>query len=72
MNARPWYREPMVLLVIALPAAAVVAGVATLVLAAGGDPSKRSVTAPLASSVSSPASPSAAAARSGARSAVCV
>lgn len=37
MNARPWYREPMVLLVIALPAAAVVAGIATLVLAAGGD-----------------------------------
>ncbi len=37
MNARPWYREPMVLLVIALPAAAVVAGITTLVLAAGGD-----------------------------------
>jgi hypothetical protein len=37
MSARPWYREPMVLLVVALPAAAVVAGIATLVLAAGGD-----------------------------------
>jgi len=38
MSARPWYREPMVLLVIALPAAAVVAGIATLLLAAGSDP----------------------------------
>jgi hypothetical protein len=37
MNARPWYREPMLALVIGLPAAAVVAGLATLVLAAGGD-----------------------------------
>ena len=37
MNARPWYREPMLALVIGLPAAAVVAGFATLVLAAGGD-----------------------------------
>jgi hypothetical protein len=37
MSARPWYREPMLALVIGLPAAAVVAGIATLVLAAGGD-----------------------------------
>lgn len=37
MSARPWYREPMLALVIGLPAAAVVAGFATLVLAAGGD-----------------------------------
>jgi hypothetical protein len=37
MSERPWYREPMLALVIGLPAAAVVAGFATLVLAAGGD-----------------------------------
>jgi hypothetical protein len=37
MSARPWHREPMLALVIGLPAAAVVAGIATLVLAAGGD-----------------------------------
>jgi hypothetical protein len=37
MTAKPWYREPMLALVIGLPAAAVVAGFATLVLAAGGD-----------------------------------
>jgi hypothetical protein len=37
MSARPWYREPMLALVIGLPAAAVVAGFATLMLAAGGD-----------------------------------
>lgn len=37
MNAKPWYREPMLALVIGLPASAVVAGIATLVLAAGGD-----------------------------------
>lgn len=37
MSARPWYREPMLALVIGLPTAAVVAGIATLVLAAGGD-----------------------------------
>ncbi len=37
MSARPWYREPMLALVIGLPAAAVVAGFATLGLAMGGD-----------------------------------
>ena len=37
MSARPWYREPMLALVIGLPAAAVFAGFATLFLAAGGD-----------------------------------
>jgi len=37
MSTRPWYREPMLALVIGLPASAVVAGIATLVLAAGGD-----------------------------------
>lgn len=48
MNARPWYREPMLALVIALPAAAVVAGIATAVIAArssgdAGDPRVRRV-----------------------------
>jgi hypothetical protein len=43
MSARPWYREPMLALVFGLPAAAVVAGVATVVIAAqssgdAGDP----------------------------------
>lgn len=43
MNARSWFREPMLALVIALPAAAVVAGIATVVIAArssgdAGDP----------------------------------
>jgi uncharacterized protein len=33
MSARPWYREPMLALVIGLPATAVIAGIATLVLA---------------------------------------
>ncbi len=37
MSPRPWYREPMLALVIGLPAAAVVAGFATLGLAMGGD-----------------------------------
>lgn len=37
MSARPWYREPMLALVIGLPAAAVVAGFTTLGLALGGD-----------------------------------
>lgn len=37
MNTRPWYREPMLALVIGLPAAAVVAGFVTLGLAVGGD-----------------------------------
>ena len=36
MSARPCYREPMLLLVIGLPAAAVIAGIATLILAASG------------------------------------
>ena len=36
MNARPWYREPMLALVIGLPLAAVVASIATLVIAARG------------------------------------
>jgi hypothetical protein len=36
MSARPWYREPMLALVFGLPAAAVVAGIATLVIAASG------------------------------------
>jgi hypothetical protein len=36
MNARPWYREPMLALVIGLPLAAVVASFATLVIAARG------------------------------------
>jgi hypothetical protein len=36
MSARAWYREPMLALVIGLPAAAVAAGIATLVLAARG------------------------------------
>jgi hypothetical protein len=36
MSERPWYREPMLALVIGLPAAAVVAGFATLVIAASG------------------------------------
>ena len=36
MSARPWYREPMLALVIGLPASAVVAGIATLVIAASG------------------------------------
>ncbi len=36
MSVRPWYREPMLALVIGLPAAAVVAGIATLVIAASG------------------------------------
>ena len=48
MSARPWYREPMLALVFGLPLAAVVAGVATLVIAAnttsdGGDPRVRRV-----------------------------
>lgn len=34
MNARPWYREPMLALIWGLPLAAVVAGIATLVIAA--------------------------------------
>jgi hypothetical protein len=34
MSARPWYREPMLALVWGLPFAAVVAGIATLVIAA--------------------------------------
>jgi hypothetical protein len=34
MSARPWFREPMLALVIGLPAAAVVAGIATVVIAA--------------------------------------
>lgn len=34
MSARPWYREPMLALVWGLPLAAVVAGIATLVIAA--------------------------------------
>ena len=37
MSERPWYREPMLALVIGLPAAAVVAGFATLVLAMRGE-----------------------------------
>lgn len=36
MSARPWFREPMLALVIGIPLASVVAGVATLVIAAGG------------------------------------
>jgi hypothetical protein len=36
MNAQPWYRHPMLYLVIGLPAAAVIAGFATLFLAMGG------------------------------------
>jgi hypothetical protein len=36
MNEKPWHRHPMLLLVIGLPAAAVVAGFATLYLAMGG------------------------------------
>lgn len=36
MNPRPWYREPMLALVLGLPFAAVVAGIATLVIAARG------------------------------------
>lgn len=36
MNPRPWYREPMLALVIGLPLAAVVAGIGTLVIAARG------------------------------------
>ena len=36
MSARPWYREPMLALVIGLPLAAVVASIATLVIAARG------------------------------------
>jgi hypothetical protein len=48
MSARPWYREPMLALVIGLPAAAVVAGIATVVLAVQssgdtGDPRVRRV-----------------------------
>lgn len=35
-NHWPWYREPMVWLVIALPASAVVAGLVTLWIAAKG------------------------------------
>jgi len=43
MSARPWYREPMLALVIGLPAAAVVASLVTIVIAArssgdAGDP----------------------------------
>lgn len=34
MSARPWYREPMLALVIGLPAAAVVASLVTIVIAA--------------------------------------
>lgn len=34
MSARPWYREPILALVWGLPLAAVVAGIATLVIAA--------------------------------------
>ena len=37
MKTQPARREPMLFLVIGLPAAAVVAGIATLVLALGGD-----------------------------------
>lgn len=33
MSARPWYREPMLALVFGLPLAAVIAGIATLVIA---------------------------------------
>ena len=36
MSGRPWFREPMLALVIGLPAAAVVAGIATLILALRG------------------------------------
>lgn len=36
MSERPWFREPMLALVIGLPAAAVVAGIATLLLAVRG------------------------------------
>src|SRR3546814_12127144 len=38
-STRPWYREPMVWLMLALPAAAVVAGLSTVVIAvrASGD-----------------------------------
>lgn len=48
MSARPWYREPMLALVVGLPAAAVVAGVATVVIAVHssgdtGDPRVRRV-----------------------------
>jgi hypothetical protein len=36
MNRKPsWYREPMMWLVLGIPAATVVAGVITIVLAAG-------------------------------------
>jgi hypothetical protein len=43
MSARPWYREPMLALVIGLPTAAVIASLATVVIAArssgdAGDP----------------------------------
>lgn len=48
MNARPWFREPMLALVIGLPVAAVVAGIATVVIAVtssgdAGDPRVRRV-----------------------------
>lgn len=36
MSTRPWYREPMLALVIGLPLAAVVASIATLIIAARG------------------------------------
>ncbi len=36
MSLRPWYREPMLLLVIAIPLASVVGGFATLWIAASG------------------------------------
>lgn len=48
MSARPWYREPMLALVLGLPASAVVAGIATVVIAVqssgdAGDPRVRRV-----------------------------
>lgn len=36
MNERPWFREPMLALVIGIPLATVAAGIATLVIAARG------------------------------------
>lgn len=36
MKARPWFREPMLALVIGIPLATVAAGIATLVIAARG------------------------------------
>ena len=36
LDQRPWYREPMMWLVIALPASSVVAGLTTLMLALRG------------------------------------